>query len=161
MVQGNQTNLGGSRGRFRTMLSRRGVMAAAVASAAVALTKASDPPTALAATFQTETTNSTTLTTTLSKNATNGNPALTVTNASGDGIDAISSTTYGVNALGIGAGVFGATASTGGIGLWGQLFGGITNGQAVLGVGGSAIGVYGQSAGAIGVLGASAASHAV
>jgi hypothetical protein len=164
MVQGNQTDLGGSRGRFRTMLSRRGVMAAAVASAAVALTRASNPPTALAvANFQTETNNATAATTTLAKSGGPAGPALTVTNTNADGIDAIAGAGYGVNALGPSAGVFGATTAVGSFGVWGQMFGPGTSGAGVFGNGTtpSTVGVWGNSTASVGVQGSSTVLHGV
>jgi len=163
MVQGNQTDLVGSRGRFRTMLSRRGIMAAAVASAAVALTKASNPPTALAGAdgdVVLGAGNASTNVTTITKTGGSATPGLTVNNNNEDAIDAISTVKYGVNALGVPAGVFGATASAGGYGVIGQLFG-VSTTAGVFGGGGAGIGVWGASTGGIGVLASSPASHAV
>jgi len=162
MVQGNQTDLGGSKRRFRTMLSRRGVMTAAMASAALALGRMGKPETALAGVdgdVVLGASNNSTSTTTISKTS-GPTPGLTVFGAQGDAINGISTTNIGVNAAGLTQGVLGATTTANGVGVLGTVFG-QSLGQGVLGSCATAIGIWGNSTSNIGVLASSQSTHAV
>jgi len=138
-------------------------MGAAIASAVVGLSQMSNAKVAEAGVDGDVVlggSNNTAAATRIDKAGGPANPTLTVTNNNGDGFDATSTTSYGVNALGIPAGVLGVSATAGGIGVWGQLFPPATLGQGVLGSG-AGVGVWGSSSGAQGVQGSSSASHGV
>lgn len=146
------------------MLSRRGVMAAAVASAAVAMTRmngakvaeaAAGDPVLLSANNATSG-----ATTRIDRSGGAPVPTVLVTNSNADSIQAISTTNVGVSALGLTQGVLGASNTSGGVGVLGAVFGQAL-GQGVLGNCLTAIGVWGNSGSNIGVLASSQSSHAV
>jgi len=164
MVQGNQIDSNVSRRGIRTMLSRRGVMAAAVASAAIGLTRMAKVPTVEAAGQPLAigiVNNSSDGPTVLARSGGSaGLNALTLTNSNGDAFAATSSTNIGVNAGGLGAGVLGSTSGSGGTGIQGTVIG-QSNGYGVLGQCNTSVGVWGASASNIGTIGSSQGSHGV
>lgn len=164
MAQGIQNESNGTRRGIGRLMGRRGIMAAAVASAAVGLGRLSGASRVEAAAGDPLVISASNTTaggsTRLVKTGGSAETAVFVSNTNSDGIQAISDVTIGVNALGVSQGVLGASTSSGGVGVLGVVFNQAL-GQGVLGNCVSAIGVWGNSVTNIGVLASSGGSHAV